>query len=66
MISWSFGFIYGLGFTLTLLGGFIWMGVLNALHDRLHPLKVLGVALIWPITVMVLVYRFYQYVKDEY
>jgi hypothetical protein len=66
MISWGFGFIYGLGFTLTLLGGFIWVAVLNTIHGSLHPLKVLGLAVVWPITLMVLGYRFYQYVKDEY
>lgn len=66
MITLSLGFIYGTGFALTLVGGVLWLFVLNALlHGHINPLKIVGAALIWPITLSWIGYKMYKYVRAE-
>ena len=64
MITLTLGFIYGAGFILTLVGGAIWMIILNALHDNLHPLKLLGAAIVWPITLTWVGIKMWKVIKE--
>jgi hypothetical protein len=68
MISTILSFIYGVGFALTLVGGFIWLMVLNLFKGYLHPLKVLIIAIVWPIALPIIGYKIYKFIwmDDEY
>jgi len=65
MITWLFGFLYGIGFSLTLVCGFVWMGLVRTFHGSLHPIKVLTMAMAWPITVIVVGSKIHSYLRDE-
>jgi hypothetical protein len=65
MITLALGFIYGTGFALTLVGGTLWMMFLNAIKTPMHPLLVLGAAILWPITLGRVVYKIWLFLRED-
>lgn len=68
MISSILSFIYGFGFALTLVGGIVWMGVVNTFKGFLHPIKVLVIVIAWPIALPLIGYTLYKFIwmDDEH
>ena len=66
MITLALGFIYGTGFAITLIGGTLWMMVLNLIHNTVRPYHVVGAAIVWPITLGIAIYKVYRFIQEEY
>lgn len=65
MITLTLGFVYGTGFALTLVGGTLWLMFMNALKYNIHPLLLLGAAVVWPITLSWAAIKFCKIIKEK-
>jgi len=66
MITLLLGTIYGIGFGLTLVGGALYLIVLNGLHHTPNFFKLILGVIVWPITWAILGYKLSRLLREEF
>lgn len=64
MITLLLGTIYGVGFGLSIVGGTLYLMVLNGLHSKPNPIKFLSGIILWPIAWVTLGYKLYKMSRE--